>query len=77
MSIFTPKKDTAPLSQEQFLAGQLQNLTASSIPIVSLAFTYNGDGTVNTVQFLDINSNVIFTLTFDWVAGQVTGITRS
>ncbi|MGB8781244.1 MAG: hypothetical protein WCD81_11440 [Candidatus Bathyarchaeia archaeon] len=42
-----------------------------------IAFSYNADGSINTIQFFDVNNNLLFTLTFAYSAGSVLSITRS
>ncbi len=44
--------------------------------INKLAFTYNGDGTINTIQYYQ-DSDLLFTLTFAWSSGSAITITRS
>jgi hypothetical protein len=45
--------------------------------VAKITFTYNGDGSINTIQFFDVNNNLLFTLTFAWSAGSAISITRS
>ncbi|MGA3192657.1 MAG: hypothetical protein ABSD73_09135 [Candidatus Bathyarchaeia archaeon] len=42
-----------------------------------IVFSYNSDGSINTIQFSDVNNNLLFTLTFGYSAGSIVSITRS
>lgn len=45
--------------------------------INKLTFTYNADGSINTIQFFDASNNLLFTLTFAYSSGSVISIVRS
>jgi hypothetical protein len=42
-----------------------------------IVFIYNADGSINTIQFFDVNNNLLFTLTFAYSSGSVLSIMRS
>ena len=42
-----------------------------------ITFSYNADGSIGTIQFFDVNNNLLFTLTFGYSSGSVLSITRS
>ncbi len=44
--------------------------------VTKLAFTWNADGSVNTVKVYE-NTELLFTLTFSWSSGVLQDITRS
>jgi hypothetical protein len=44
--------------------------------VTSLSFTYNADGSVNTIKFYQ-GTTLLFTLTFSYSAGSVITISRS
>jgi hypothetical protein len=48
----------------------------SGSKITKIGFTYNDDGSINTIQFFQ-GSTLLFTLTFAYSSGSVVGITRS
>jgi hypothetical protein len=42
-----------------------------------IVFNYNSDGSISTIQFSDVNNNLLFTLTFGYSAGSIVNIARS
>ncbi len=44
--------------------------------VTKLAFTWNADGSVNTVKVYE-NAELLFTLSFTWSSGVLQDITRS
>ena len=45
--------------------------------VSKIVFSYNADGSINTIQFSDVNNNLLFTLTFGYSSGSVLSIARS
>jgi hypothetical protein len=48
----------------------------SGSKVTRIGFTYNADGSINTIQFFQVTT-LLFTLTFDYSGGSVVSITRS
>lgn len=60
----------------------LSSLTSppSGYPVArvnKIVFVYNSDGSINTIQFFDVNNNLLFALTFAYSSGSLVSITRS
>lgn len=67
------------VSGETITNSVLSGIAAAPIntKIAKWVLTYNGDNSINTMQFYDVNNNLLFTLTFDYSSGSVVSITRT